>query len=182
VARETLDPRAFPEEVFEHYSIPAYDEGREPKIEAGEQIKSNKFLVPEGPILVSKLNPRFPRVWFPEISNVRRSICSTEFIVLAPRGVATREYLYCLCISEWLFNTFSTLVTGTSSSHQRVKPDDLMGMQVVIPNDKAVSEFSDLTAPLLRHAVKRHEQSRTLAALRDALLPKLISGEIRVKG
>jgi type I restriction enzyme S subunit len=54
-------------------------------------------------------------------------------------------------------------------------------MQVVIPSDKAVSKFSDLTAPLLRQVIKRSEQSHTLAALRDALLPKLVSGEIRVK-
>jgi len=179
--RETLNPGAFPEETFDHYSIPAYDEGREPKTEAGEEIKSNKFLLPAGAVLLSKLNPRFPRVWLPEVSSLRRSICSTEFIVLVSRSVSTREYLYCLCISEWFFATFATLVTGTSSSHQRVKPEDLLRMQVVIPSDKAVSRFSDLTAPLLRQVIKRSEQSHTLAALRDALLPKLVSGEIRVK-
>ncbi|GIV02391.1 MAG: hypothetical protein KatS3mg015_1221 [Fimbriimonadales bacterium] len=35
--------------------------------------------------------------------------------------------------------------------------------------------------PLLSESTKRQHESRTLAALRDALLPKLISGELRVK-
>ncbi|HXX23116.1 MAG TPA: restriction endonuclease subunit S [Terriglobia bacterium] len=179
--RGTLNPGAFPEEVFDHYSIPAYDEGREPKVETGEQIKSNKFLIPPGAVMISKLNPRFPRVWLPELSSIRRSVCSTEFIVLAPKSMSTIQYLYCLCISEWFFDTFATLVTGTSSSHQRVKPDDLLRMQVAVPSSNVVGKFSDLVAPLLRQVIKRAEGSRTLAALRDALLPKLISGEIRVK-
>jgi len=41
--------------------------------------------------------------------------------------------------------------------------------------------FDRVTPPLYLKVVERERESRTLAALRDALLPKLISGEIRVK-
>jgi type I restriction enzyme, S subunit len=180
--RETLNPDGFPGEIFDHYSIPSYDEGREPKSETGEAIKSNKFLVPAAAVLVSKLNPRFPRVWLPEIGSVRRSVCSTEFIVLIPKNIVTREHLYCLCVSESFFDTFATLVTGTSGSHQRVKPEDLLRMQVVVARSAVVTKFSDLVAPLLRQVSKNSWQSRTLTAIRDALLPKLISGDVCVKG
>jgi len=62
LSREGLNPNEQPAEVFDHHSIPAFDEGRLPKAETGEQIKSNKLVVPAEAVLLSKLNPRIPRV------------------------------------------------------------------------------------------------------------------------
>jgi type I restriction enzyme S subunit len=92
--RETINPREFREETFDHYSIPAFDEGRLPKAEYGEQIQSNKFIVPSNAVLLSKLNPRIPRVWLPNVKAARRSICSTEFLVTTPQTGVSPEYLY----------------------------------------------------------------------------------------
>ncbi len=72
-------------------------------------------------------------------------------------------------------------MTGTSGSHQRVKPEDLLGMDVVVPGKACILQFSETSKPLYRRMAQNLEQSRTLAATRDALLPKLLSGEIRVK-
>jgi type I restriction enzyme S subunit len=90
--RDSLQPSDNPEEVFAHYSIPAYDEGRLPKLELGIGILSNKLTVPENVVLLSKLNPRFPRVWLPDISGTLRSICSTEFLVVRPDRTVSREF------------------------------------------------------------------------------------------
>jgi type I restriction enzyme S subunit len=76
---------------------------------------------------------------------------------------------------------FTTLVTGTSSSHQRVKVEYLLAMEVAVPEAALVLHFSRLIASLYRRTRHNLEQSRTLTALRDALLPKLLSGEVRVK-
>jgi type I restriction enzyme, S subunit len=180
LSRESVNPNAFPDEVFHHYSIPAFDEGRWPKQETGAQIKSNKFLVPPNSVLVSKLNPRFPRVWLPAIADGERSIASTEFLVALARPPFSREYLFGLFTSESFFEVFGTLVTGTSSSHQRVRPEFLQEMDAVIPPKDCIASFSRIVGPLYAKVKLSLTESHTVSAIRDALLPKLISGDIRV--
>ena len=177
---EKLNPSQFPDEVFDHFSIPAYDEGRTPKAERGEDIKSAKSMVLAESVLLSRLNPRFPRVWLPSLAGRRRAICSTEFLVCVPGQPVTREYLYSLFTSQEFAAEFATFVTGTSGSHQRVKQESLLAMRVLQPPAPAVGAYTTMVAPLLAQIQESIDQSRTLAALRDTLLPKLVSGEIRV--
>lgn len=181
VQKDSINPNLSPEEEFDHYSIPAFDEGRWPKKERGEEIKSNKFLVPARAVLLSKLNPRFPRVWLPDVSTERRSICSTEFLVMVPEKGSTREYLYGMFNSRSFVDVFSTLVTGTSSSHQRVKSDYLGSMKIILPEFAVVQAFSEKCVAMFEQISGNLKESRILASTRDTLLPKLLSGEVRVK-
>lgn len=72
------------------------------------------------------------------------------------------------------------LVTGTSNSHQRVKPDQLREIRVFAANENVIAAFSKMAESLMNQVLQNSLQSRTLAQLRDTLLPKLISGELRV--
>ncbi len=72
------------------------------------------------------------------------------------------------------------MVTGTSNSHQRVRPESLLNMPVIIPPTPVMDGFTRATKPLLARMNYNIAESRTLAALRDTLLPKLLSGELRV--
>jgi type I restriction enzyme S subunit len=178
--RDIVNPGDFPDEFFEHFSIPAFDEGKMPALDLGVTIKSNKFLLPENCVLISKLNPRIPRVWFPKISKLS-AIASTEFLVLVPKKPYTKEFIYSLCISAYFIDTFTSLVTGTSSSHQRVKPEDLLSIKIVCPTDLVLEEFTQKVQPLFMTIQSNNNQTHTLAVTRDTLLPKLLSGEMRVK-
>jgi type I restriction enzyme S subunit len=71
-------------------------------------------------------------------------------------------------------------MTGTSG-RQRVQPEALARYLLVIPSDDVAKAFGALVEPWFRKASASERESRTLAALRDALLPKLIRGEIRMK-
>ena len=82
-----VNPTDEPGERFTHYSIPAFDASKMPVIELGGSIKSNKTPVPDGAVLVSKLNPHIPRVWLVGQAG-DRAVCSTEFIVWAPKPPA----------------------------------------------------------------------------------------------
>lgn len=179
--RDSINPVNFPNEIFDHYSIPASDEGQMPIHDLGSAIKSNKFLLPDKCILISKLNPRIPRIWFPNINKKHRSVASTEFLVLVPKIPFSCEFIYSLCISPFFQETFVSLVTGTSSSHQRVKPEDLLSIKILCPPEPEIEAFSEKVEPLFKNINSNKEQSRTLASIRDTLLPKLLSGEIRVK-
>lgn len=181
LTRGSINPGNFPTETFDHYSIPAFDDGRFPKPELGSSIKSNKFPVPSGCVMISKLNPDTPRIWLPDVTGERRAVCSTEFLVSTPKPPATREFLFSLYSSEAFTSSFATLVTGTSNSHQRVKPDGLLTTEIVIPDEPLIAAFTKLVQPWLAQVAHNVRESRTLAALRDTLLPKLLSGELRIK-
>jgi type I restriction enzyme S subunit len=181
LTRGGINPGEYPTETFDHYSIPAFDDGRFPRPELGGTIKSNKFPVPPGCVMISKLNPETPRIWLPDVTGERRAVCSTEFLVSTPKPPITREFLFSLYSSDAFTSSFATLVTGTSGSHQRVKPDGLLTTENVIPDEPLMLEFTKLVRPWLAQVIHNIRESRTLSALRDTLLPKLLSGEVRVK-
>lgn len=179
--RSAIDPRQHQDETFDHYSIPAFDEQKLPVAELGSTIQSNKTLVPKEAVLLSKLNPRIPRVWFPKIGAKNRAICSTEFLVATPKSGISREFLYCLFSSDEFLEKFASLVMGTSGSHQRVKPEDFLEVAVAIPEFKKISKYSDIVRPAFLKIVENLDEAGALIGLRDSLLPKLMSGALEPK-
>jgi type I restriction enzyme S subunit len=178
--KDSLDPATAPDEVFDHYSIPAFDAGKHPVKELGSSIKSQKFLVGGGDLLVSKLNPSTPRVWIPFASSGRRAICSTEFLVCRTSSVLGRAYAYCLASSDAIVEAMTGLAGGTSNSHQRIRPGDFLALPCCIGTEMVRSAFLDVVDPLLDKSLVLRTESRSLSTTRDALLPKLISGEVRI--
>ena len=98
--RDSLTLDNIPEETFSHYSIPAFDNGMLPEKESGGNIKSNKYLIRDGVFLMSKLNPRTPRVWLPSENCIHKKICSTEFLVCRPSASIGIPFGYCLAKSS----------------------------------------------------------------------------------
>jgi type I restriction enzyme, S subunit len=179
-SRESINPGESLSEIFDHYSLPSFDEGKAPKAEAGSEIKSNKLVVTKTCVLLSKLNPHIPRIWLPNLNVSRRSICSTEFIVAAATAGCTREYLYALFISEDFSRTYGTLVTGTTGSHQRIRAESVLQMRLPLAPAKLISSFTDTIAPMLNRVASNTKESQTLAELRDTLLPQLLNGDLKV--
>ena len=178
--KDSVNPSDSPEEEFDHYSIPAFDAGKSPSREAGETIKSQKFLVGENDLLVSKLNPATPRIWIPFSSSARRSICSTEFLVCQASTGFGRAFAYCLASSDSIIEAMIGLAGGTSNSHQRIRPGDFLALACCMGSQQIRSAFSDVVEPLLGKTLALRTESRSLASARDTLLPKLISGELRI--
>jgi len=181
LSKQTITPGDHPDEVFSHYSIPAFDAGQLPVFDQGASIKSNKHLVLDQCVLLSKLNPETPRVWLPYKISTNRAICSTEFLVTVPKNPFSVTYVYSFLRSNDFLEEFTTFVTGTSNSHQRVKPDDFLRMDTLLPASEIVKAFDQQVSVLLNKALKARSEASTLLALRDALLPQLLSGELRVK-
>lgn len=178
--RGAVNPGDFPAETFDHFSLPAFDNGRTPKMELGSAIMSNKFTVTPNSVLLSKLNPHIPRIWLPDLHASRRSVCSTEFMVACSKIGVSREYLFSLFTSSAFASVYGTLVTGTTGSHQRIRPESVLDMKIVIPSAGLIRAFTDIAKPMFDRINRNSEQSRTLATLRDTLLPKLLSGELSV--
>ena len=70
-------------------------------------------------------------------------------------------------------------MTGTSG-RQRTPADCFWQYLMAVPTEEIAIKFGDLVKPLTTKIRANSEQSRSLSTLRDTLLPKLMSGEIRV--
>lgn len=179
LAKGSINPLHAPDTVFEHYSLPAFDAGGWPVFELGASIMSNKTRVPQGTVLQSKLNPRIPRVWLPgDVGDW--AVCSTEFLPWIPRANASPSLLYCLLQSAGFAAAVLTLVTGTSNSHQRVKPDQVAALPTVVPDGALIAAFDRVVQPMLDQMLANRQRMQTLTQLRDTLLPRLISGKLRL--
>jgi type I restriction enzyme, S subunit len=165
--------------TFEHYSLPAFDADQLPVFEVGEAIKSNKTRVPSGAVLQSKLNPHIPRVWLTGLVG-QQAVCSTEFLPWIAKPGASPELLYAILRSSSFSAQVRTLVTGTSNSHQRVRPDQVGALQLVASPPSVISAFTSIAKPFLDKVVANRRHAKTLTDLRDALVPQLISGRLRL--
>ena len=107
---------------------------------------------------------------------------STGFAVLRPTDPVTREIVWCAATSHDAIDRLAHLADG--GAYPAVKPMAVLDTPVVLPDvpDASVRmAFSSLTAPLLDRLQANQREARTLGTLRDALLPKLVSGELRVR-
>ena len=104
---------------------------------------------------------------------------STEYIVLVPRPPLPKYFAYCLARSA-RFREFAIQNMSGTSGRQRVPVAALKGFLVAAPQAPLSARFDEVAGSLFERANRAGRESRTLAALRDTLLPKLISGEVRV--
>ena len=79
----SIDPTKHPEKLYELWSVPSYAD-REPEILKGFEIKSSKKELPDGSLLLSKINPHLNRVWKVERKTDGELISSPEWITLIP--------------------------------------------------------------------------------------------------
>ena len=177
----SVKPHNDPDKLWEHYSIPAFDVNEAPKFELGSEIKSNKYKVNPIAILSSKLNPNTPRTWWPDVDDETSAICSTEFMQFVPTDVAQRAFIFGLITSDIFQSGIKQRVTGSTGSRQRAQPRAVAEMDVIKPKEELVLAYCSRLTELYVLKAKNIKENITLANIRDALLPKLMSGDILVK-
>ena len=105
---------------------------------------------------------------------------STEYVVLSSKTGVCSEWFYFLA----RYNDFRDFaiqnMTGTSG-RQRVSGDSISQYEMAIPPIKVSDEFKLFAVPVMEHIKRNSLQIRTLSKTRDTLLPKLMSGEVRVR-
>jgi type I restriction enzyme, S subunit len=178
--KEQISPHSTPKEIYYHYSIPAFDNAKKPVREIGALILSNKYRVQANTVLFSKLNPSTPRVWV-VLTTQENAVCSTEFQVLKPKDASTLPFIYALLRYSMYARTLSGSVQGTSSSHQRLRPNDILSMRFPRPDPDLLARYDAVIYPILKKIEDNESQARLLSSMRDTLLPRLVSGETRVR-
>lgn len=178
-ARTTVSPDQIADAVVDLFSLPGFDAGAIPERVAPATIKSGKLAIERPSVLISKLNPRIPRIWdVPTVGPVP-ALASTEFVVLQPETVPT-AVLWALLMQPAVREALQAQVAGTSGSHQRVKLADVLRTAIGDPRDLGGDAVQEISAAVARSHAARAESTH-LAAIRDALLPALMSGRLRVQ-
>ena len=180
ISKKSITLSQFGNTIFEHYSLPAYDDGEQPTFDRGQDIKSSKFVIGHGMFLFSKLNPRIKRIWLPDIGT-KHAICSTEFIPYKPKEEAMLGFCYSIVNSEHFYEYVLSLTNGSTGSHQRFHPIDTLEYSLYIPSESYIGTFEDLVMPMYKEILRNRKENRRLATLRDTLLPKLMNGEIKTE-
>lgn len=179
ICNRTFDPKKHTDILLEHYSIPAFDSHGLPVIELSNSIESNKFIVDRECCLISKLNPSKKRVWKPYcLSNF--SVCSTEFIVYKAKCSENTNFLYSVIDSDNFSKFMCSHVTGTTGSRQRTQPTTTLDFIFALPSKDVLCKFDKIFGALYERSKYTMIENQRLAAIRDTLLPKLMSGEIDV--
>jgi type I restriction enzyme S subunit len=106
---------------------------------------------------------------------------STEYIVFAPKPPLPAQFGYLLARSDALRTHAIQNMTGTSG-RQRVPTECFNTFLLAVPKPEVALRFDELTAPLMTMINANAKESRTIATLRDTLLPKLLSGEMLPSG
>ena len=139
-------------------------------------IQSNKFAFKEGEFLFGKLRPYFHKVGIAPIDGV----CSTDILVVAPQKDIWSSFVLMTISSDEFVDYTSSASTGTKMP--RTSWEMMIGYPIVLPPADIMSSYETSVHHGITRITQNIHESRTLAALRDTLLPKLISGEIRVIG
>lgn len=113
------------------------------------------------------------------ISNPRSNLTgSTGFAVLRPKQKAATEYVYLAATSNSSIEYLAHVADG--GAYPAVRPEVVSNLPCVVPSYDVLNAFHAVAAPLFAKVAANHQQAHTLANLRDALLPRLISGQLRL--
>ncbi len=142
--------------------------------ESDTKLGSNKLEFKRGEILFGKLRPYFHKVGVAPLDGV----CSTDILVVRPKAPEWFGFVLGHVSSVELVNHTNAASTGTKMP--RTNWNDLARFEVALPPESLAAEFTATIRPMIDRIIANIHESRTLAELRDALLPKLLSGELRV--
>ncbi|MGE3777060.1 MAG: restriction endonuclease subunit S [Pirellulaceae bacterium] len=166
---ETVDPSAHPSEVFELFSIPAYDV-YQPDVIEGSAIGSAKKRVEPGDVLLSRIVPHIRRAWVVPRANGHRQIASGEWIIFRSTKF-NASYLRHLLMSDVFHAQFMNTVAGVGGSLLRARPSFVADIEIPLPPLSEQKRIADI----LDNADGIRRKRREVKTVSDSLLPSLFS-------
>ncbi len=135
--------------------------------------KISSGLLPPGTLLMSSRAP----VGYLAISQI--PVCVNQgFIAMSPKPTEEVSNYYLLNWASYNINNVKSRAIGTT--FPEISKRNFRPIPIIIPESKVVTRFDKVVSPLYAKMATNLMESQTLAALRDTLLPKLMSGEIEV--
>ena len=139
-------------------------------------LASGKFRFEQGDILFGKLRPYFHKVGVAPLDGV----CSTDIVVISPKGGSWFGFVLGHVSSSVFVDYTDAASTGTKMP--RTKWADMARYKVVLPDIAVANALAVLNQPCIDQILSAIHESNFLSNLRESLLPKLVSGDVRIKG
>ncbi len=165
----TINPMEHPEQTYELYSVPSFD-NQYPEIVKGSQIGSSKIVVEEGDVLVCKINPRINRVWVVKHYTKHPLLASSEWIVVRNKDIEA-NYLKWYFSSLTFRNMLTSQVAGIGGSLTRAQPKQVAKYPVPLPGR---SEQRDVVRTLDKIADLISHRKRQLAKLDELVKARFV--------
>ena len=139
-----------------------------------EGLESAKAAFSAGDILFGKLRPYFHKVVVAPFDGV----CSTDILVCQATLLCNYGFVAMQLFSVALIDYAERLSNGAKMP--RVGWKDLAAYPIVVPAELIAMEYTKVIEPLLARIKANVHEAQSLATLRDTLLPRLISGQLRI--
>ena len=129
-------------------------------------------MLPKGTVLLSSRAP----IGYLAVAEISVAI-NQGFIAMTPKTGTSNIFLLL-----WASVAHEEIVSrANGSTFLEISKANFRPIPVVTPSADVMRVFEELARPLYERIVESARESRNLAALRDTLLPKLISGEVRLQ-
>ncbi|MBU6993723.1 restriction endonuclease subunit S [Ferrovum myxofaciens] len=142
---------------------------------SGDDATSNKSRFEKYDLLFGKLRPYFHKVAIAPMNG----ICSTDILVIRCADMAYREFMYFTLFQDDIIQFVSDASGGTRMP--RTNWETLANYDCAIPPETVSTTFGEITTPMIEIMMQCVSENDALAKLRDLLLPRLISGKLRVE-
>lgn len=138
-----------------------------------------KGIVKNGDILLYKDGAKIGRKsMFLENFPFKRCCVNSHVFILRSNSLMKQSYLYFYLDQK--FMTKNIINLNTNSAQPGINSTSIKTLRILLPSDKILNLFNELIFPILRIIFNNSKENQCLSNLRDALIPKLMSGEIRM--
>ena len=128
----------------------------------------------KGDTLISNIRPYFKKIVYCE----DECGCSTDVLCFTPAQLRYAAYLFSTLYAD---KFFAFMVVGSKGTKMpRGDKQQIMTYPIALPSNEELEEFNALALPILAQIHSNRGENKRLSAVRDALLPKLMSGELDV--
>jgi len=178
--RASID-KSYPHETIEYLDTGSLTDGKIDSLQSlflDKAPSRAKRLVQHNDVLISTVRP--DQNHYGIIKNpIENLVVSTGFCVLTCTQIDP-HFIYLLLTNSGMTDYLHTIAEGSTSTYPSLKPSDIGAITFQRPPDYRLKEFADIAQNSWEKIEKNYIQMRTLEKLRDTLLPKLMSGEVRV--
>jgi type I restriction enzyme S subunit len=138
-----------------------------------------KKSIKKDDILFSEIRPANGRYAYIDFDS-DDYVVSTKLMVLRAKGIVSQAFVFFYLTHPMTLEWLQTLAEGRSGTFPQITFDQLRDLTINIPSDQMLHSASQSCVFWLKKIKFNHFQIRSLEKLRDTLLPKFMSGEVRV--
>ena len=131
-------------------------------------------------ILYSEIRPKNKRFAFVDF-DTSNYVVSTKFMIIRPKFDFSPFILYLILKNQETIDEFNVIAESRSGTFPQITFDSIKDFPIVIPSFEAKEKFENVLKPIMDKQRVNNNQLKSLTKTRDTLLPKLMSGQVRVK-